>query len=78
MPKQRFVHIEVVFDYDPDHPNDLTDVVAVRQLYSNLDGDSAYEQTKFLFEDQEWRDTFAMAVVAALVGGTTHFRSDEN
>ena len=72
------VLIAVDFDYDPDHPNDLMDITEISQIDSDLSGDEAYEQSEFLFRDDEWREAFSDAVICALTGAHREFRSDEN
>ena len=72
------VVVEINFDYDHDHADDLLDVVNVRQVYSTLSDDAAHEQTKFLLNDPAWFDAFAHAVVRALTGAPTDFGSSEN
>ena len=78
MSETKRVVIEVNFDYDHDHPDDLLDVTNVRQVYSTLADDEAHEQTKFLLNDDEWFSAFAHAVVRALTGAPTNFGSNEN
>ncbi len=76
MPKT--VSVEIVFDYDPDHDNDLLDVVRVSQVTSTLTNDEAHEQAMFLLNDTPWLEALGVAVADAIVGATTHFGSDEN
>jgi hypothetical protein len=72
------VLIAVDFDYDPDHPDDLMDVTEVSQIDTDLSEDEGFEQSNFLFRDDEWRQAFSDAVICALTGASRKFRSDEN
>lgn len=72
------VIIALDFDYDRGHDDDLMDLVRVSQISSELSESDALEQVENLCQSDFGWESLPNAVMSAISGQETTFKSHEN